>query len=131
MRSAAFAEARVLFDLPPGVFRPRPNVMSSVVAFSPRTPTIDPVLRDRALAIASLGFRSRRKTLVNALLPAGERSRWERNLARIGKDPRVRAETLSLEDFLALARSDAAEDAAAVPSNPGSSLSPSSVPGRR
>jgi len=103
VRSAAFARARVLFDLPPGAFRPRPKVMSSVLELTPRVPALDPSRRDRALRLASLGFRARRKTLVNALSAAGERSRWEAALEAIGKDPRARAETLSLEDYLALA----------------------------
>lgn len=112
VRAAAFARVRTLFDLPPGAFRPRPKVVSSVIEFLPRAPALDPALRDRALAIASLGFRSRRKTLANALALApasvseGGRARWEEALVRIGKDPRARAETLSLEDFLALAEAE-------------------------
>jgi 16S rRNA A1518/A1519 N6-dimethyltransferase RsmA/KsgA/DIM1 with predicted DNA glycosylase/AP lyase activity len=53
--------------------------------------------------LASLGFRTRRKTLANALSPAGAREDWERALATLGKDARVRAEELSLEDYLKLA----------------------------
>ena len=104
VRSAAFARARILFDLPPGVFRPRPKVVSSVLELSPRLPALDPALRERALAIASLAFRSRRKTLANALASDGGRARWERALERLGKDSRVRAEVLSLEDYLFLAQ---------------------------
>ena len=107
VRAAAFSRARVLFDLPPGAFRPRPKVTSSVLELVPRTPAIPPGRRDRALAIASLGFRSRRKTLPNAAASAGGREQWEAALRAIGRDPRSRAETLSLDDFLALADSDA------------------------
>ncbi len=103
VRSAAFAQARILFDLPPGAFRPRPKVMSSVLELTPRTPVLDPERRERALHLASLGFRARRKTLVNALSGEGGRPHWEAALESIGKDPRARAETLALEDFLALA----------------------------
>jgi len=103
IRVAAFARARVLFDLPPGAFRPRPRVLSSVVALSPRSPGLEPRRRDRALALASLGFRSRRKTLANALSSEGGRERWERALEAIGKGQRARAEELSLEDYLRLA----------------------------
>lgn len=103
VRSAAFATGRVLFDLPPGVFRPRPKVMSSVLELTPRTAPLDPERRRRALALASLAFRTRRKTLPNALSSAAPREAWERALAEIGQDARVRAEVLSLDDFLALA----------------------------
>jgi 16S rRNA (adenine1518-N6/adenine1519-N6)-dimethyltransferase len=104
VRAAAFAGARVLFDIPPGAFRPRPKVMSSVLELLPRAPALDPELRERAIGIASLAFRSRRKTLPNALASDGGRERWEAALAEIGRDPRARAETLSLDDYLALAR---------------------------
>ncbi len=104
VRAAAFASARVLFDLPPSAFRPRPRVVSSVLELSPRRPALDPVRRDRALALASLGFRSRRKTLANALASAGPREDWEKALAGIGKEPKARAEELSLDDYLELAR---------------------------
>lgn len=103
VRAAAFAQARILFDLPPGAFRPRPKVTSSVLELTPRKPPLEPDLARRALKLASLGFQSRRKTLANALAKAGNRAQWERALESLGRDPRVRAEELSLEDFLALA----------------------------
>ena len=104
VRAAAFARARALFDLPPSAFRPRPRVTSSVLELYPREPPLDPLLRRRALLLASLGFRSRRKTLANALVPEAARGDWERALEALGKDRRARAEELSLEDFLDLAR---------------------------
>lgn len=104
VRAAAFAHPRVLFDLAPGVFRPRPKVVSSVLELTPCAPGADPLLRERALRLASFGFRSRRKTLANALAAEGGRARWEEALPRIGKGARARAEELSWEDFLALAR---------------------------
>jgi 16S rRNA (adenine1518-N6/adenine1519-N6)-dimethyltransferase len=104
VRAAAFAAARILFDLPPSAFRPRPKVVSSVLELTPRRPPLDPARRGRALKLASLGFRSRRKTLANALAAAGRREVWEEALSAMGKSPRARAEELSLDDFLELAR---------------------------
>jgi 16S rRNA (adenine1518-N6/adenine1519-N6)-dimethyltransferase len=106
VRAAAFACVKILFDLPPGAFRPRPKVTSSVVALEPRSSPLDAGLRARALRLASLGFQSRRKTLANALSVKGGRGKWERALEAIGKSPRVRAEELSLEDYLKLAGID-------------------------
>jgi 16S rRNA (adenine1518-N6/adenine1519-N6)-dimethyltransferase len=103
VRTAAFARVRALFELSPGAFRPRPRVSSNVIEMTPRSPALDPDRRERALALASLGFRSRRKTLANALSAAGSRQEWERALETLGKGPRARAEELSLEDFLRLA----------------------------
>jgi 16S rRNA (adenine1518-N6/adenine1519-N6)-dimethyltransferase len=104
VRAASRATGRVLFDLPPGAFRPRPKVTSSVLELVPLADPPDRELARRALCLASLGFNARRKTLPNALASAAPRPAWEEALARIGKDPRARAEELSLDDFLALAR---------------------------
>jgi 16S rRNA (adenine1518-N6/adenine1519-N6)-dimethyltransferase len=104
VRVAAHATGRILFDLPPGAFRPRPKVFSSVLALEPRADPPDPELVRRALCLASLGFNARRKTLSNALASAGPRADWARALEALGKTPRARAEELGLEDFLALAR---------------------------
>jgi 16S rRNA (adenine1518-N6/adenine1519-N6)-dimethyltransferase len=104
VRTAAFATGRILFDLPPSAFRPRPKVVSSVLELSPREVPLDPILRRRALEIASLGFRSRRKTLGNAGAALAPREIWARALTEMGRDDRIRAEVLSLSDFLELAR---------------------------
>jgi 16S rRNA (adenine1518-N6/adenine1519-N6)-dimethyltransferase len=104
VRCAAHATGRILFDLPPGAFRPRPKVMSSVLELTPLAEALDADLVRRALCLASLGFNARRKTLANALSSAAPRARWESGLAALGKTAMARAEELSLEDFLALAR---------------------------
>lgn len=103
VRTAAWARARILFDLPPGAFRPRPKVTSSVLELTPREDPLDPATRDRILTLASLAFRSRRKTAANALASEGGRASWEAALAAAGLDPRARAENLSLEDYATLA----------------------------
>ncbi len=103
VRTAAFARASLLFDLPPGAFRPRPSVTSTVVELSPRFPQLDAAARDRALELASLGFRSRRKTLPNALSTEASREVWECALEAMGKSRKARAEELSIEDYLRLA----------------------------
>jgi 16S rRNA (adenine1518-N6/adenine1519-N6)-dimethyltransferase len=104
LRVAASATGRILFDLPPGAFRPRPKVVSSVLELTPREPPGPPELIRRALCLASLGFNARRKTLANALSSAAPRADWERALEGLRKTPRARAEELSLEDFLVLAQ---------------------------
>ena len=104
LRVAAAATGRILFDLPPGAFRPRPKVVSSVLELTPRDALGPPELIRRALCLASLGFNARRKTLANALSSAAPRADWERALEGLRKTPRARAEELSLEDFLVLAQ---------------------------
>jgi 16S rRNA (adenine1518-N6/adenine1519-N6)-dimethyltransferase len=105
---AIFCDGEILFDLPPGAFRPRPNVVSSVVRLRIRSARGDGAV-ERVLDIASRAFGARRKTLPNALGGGAARSFWETALAEIGKAPTTRAEELSPEDFVALA---AAADAA-------------------
>ena len=102
--AASRARSRILFHLPPGAFRPAPRVTSSVVELSPLSRPLASEQRAEALALASLGFRSRRKTLANALAGRAPRAVWEGALAKIGRSPRARAETLSLNDFVALSR---------------------------
>ena len=104
VRAAAAATGRILFDLPPAAFRPRPKVVSSVLELTPRVPPGSPELVRRALCLASLGFNARRKTLANALSSAAPRAHWEKALEGLHKTPRARAEELSLEEFLALAQ---------------------------
>jgi len=99
---ALFSRGEILFDLPPGAFRPRPNVTSSVVRLRTRPPSGD-FSPDRVLDIASRAFRSRRKKLPNAAGAADERALWEAALATIGKPPTSRAEELSPDEFVELA----------------------------
>jgi 16S rRNA (adenine1518-N6/adenine1519-N6)-dimethyltransferase len=104
IRAAAFAQSRILFDLPPSAFRPRPKVVSSVLELRPRVPPLDPGLRRRALDLASRGFQGRRKTLANALASVAPRAVWQEALEASGLKGKARAEELSLEDYLELAR---------------------------
>lgn len=104
VRAAAAARGRILFDLPPAAFRPRPKVTSSVVELVPLETALEPELARGAIALASLGFRGRRKTLANALAGRGDRVPWADAIARLGRSPTVRAEELSVDDFVQLAR---------------------------
>jgi 16S rRNA (adenine1518-N6/adenine1519-N6)-dimethyltransferase len=105
VRAAASSRGRILFDLPPAVFRPRPKVTSSVLELTPREPALPEDLARRAVALASRGFRARRKTLVNALAGSSrDRGPWEDAIAKLGRPGTVRAEELSVEDFVQLAR---------------------------
>jgi 16S rRNA (adenine1518-N6/adenine1519-N6)-dimethyltransferase len=84
------------------VFRPPPNVDSALVAFR-RTPL--PPRFERVRTVVEAAFAHRRKTLPNSLQLAGVATREEAvaALARVGRDPAVRAEALTPPEFLALA----------------------------
>ena len=89
-----------LFDVPPGAFTPPPKVNSAIVRMMP-LPTDRMRARDDAhfAAIVTAGFGQRRKTLSNTLKPYLPQAAIE----ALGIDPKRRAETLSLEEFIRLA----------------------------
>jgi 16S rRNA (adenine1518-N6/adenine1519-N6)-dimethyltransferase len=84
-----------------GVFRPRPNVDSALVAFRRREPGVPPGVK----RVVEAAFGHRRKTLANALSLNGVASREEAvaAVASIGRDADVRAEALAPPEFVALA----------------------------
>lgn len=98
-----------LLELPPGAFRPPPQVRSTVVRLVPH-PADPPVARPGAFeALVKILFQRRRKTLVNALAAAMPRPGTSAAaiLAAEGFDPRRRPETLDIPEFARL--SDALE----------------------
>lgn len=88
-----------LFSVPPGAFRPPPKVDSAIIRMRPKTldeatlarlPQLEDVVRH--------AFGQRRKTLRNALKALMD----EKAIEAAGIDPKARAETLSLDQYLAL-----------------------------
>ena len=96
------ADARIVLSLPPEAFTPPPKVSSAVVHLTalpePRYPA-DPKVLERVVAMA---FNQRRKMLRAALKGLGPDI--EDRLVAAGIKPTERAETVSLEQFCALAR---------------------------
>jgi 16S rRNA (adenine1518-N6/adenine1519-N6)-dimethyltransferase len=105
MLQVKFAIKR-LFVVPPGAFRPAPNVDSAIARLVPlglAKPSIsDPALFARVVAAA---FGQRRKTVRNALSAICD----EAVLRRIGIDPGLRGETLPVGEFVRMANALAAE----------------------
>jgi len=100
------AEAQIVLTLPPEAFTPPPKVSSAVVHLTalpaPRYPA-DPKVLERVVAMA---FNQRRKMLRAAL--KGLAPDIQDRLEASGIKPTDRAETVSLEQFCALARNIAA-----------------------
>ena len=96
----AHAGARRLFDVGRFDFSPPPLVTSSVVELVPHAAAEG---SEAALKVASAGFTSRRKTLINALTPLWGREKAQSAVAALGLPRTVRAETLKLDTFIALA----------------------------
>jgi 16S rRNA (adenine1518-N6/adenine1519-N6)-dimethyltransferase len=98
--TALYGEARIALRVPPGAFLPRPKVESAIVTIElrsqPRAPIADPA---RFRAVVRAAFGQRRKTLRGALSGIATASQIE----AAGIDPTRRGETLSLDEFAAIA----------------------------
>jgi len=94
-------EAKILFDVAPSAFVPPPKVTSSVVRLTPRT---EPLACDaRALQrVTEAAFGQRRKMLRQSLKSLGVDPIALLDAA--GLDPTSRAEEISVEGFVDLAR---------------------------
>ncbi len=90
--------SKISFDVPPQAFTPPPKVMSSVVHIIPREEPL-PCNADALGQITQAAFGQRRKMLRQSLKPVGGAELLEKT----GIDGTRRAETLSVEEFVALA----------------------------
>ncbi|MBL0371235.1 16S rRNA (adenine(1518)-N(6)/adenine(1519)-N(6))-dimethyltransferase RsmA [Rhizobium sp. KVB221] len=88
----------MMFDLPPQAFTPPPKVTSTVVHLEPRANPL-PCDLGKLERITAAAFGQRRKMLRQSLKPVG----GEVLLEKAGIDPKRRAETLSVEEFVRLA----------------------------
>ena len=109
---ALHAALHTEFRVSPGAFHPRPDVDSVVFTLSPRPyPGTTPAERAAVERIVRAATGGRRKTLANSLghgLGVGaEKARAL--LERAGIDPGRRAETLSVEEWLRVARAEGPE----------------------
>jgi 16S rRNA (adenine1518-N6/adenine1519-N6)-dimethyltransferase len=102
-----FLDVAIRFMIKPGAFFPSPKVESAVVHMVwKEKPMIETHHEEWFKRVVRAGFGYRRKTLVNALkhselpLPEFLESRME----EVGIDPRRRPETLTIEEFIRLAR---------------------------
>lgn len=102
-----YAKPEIIMKVPASCFMPRPNVDSAVIRLIRYdNPPVE--VRDEAwlFAIIRASFNQRRKTLVNGLSNAGNLGIRKEKIAeaveRMGLQPSVRGETLSLEQFAEL-----------------------------
>jgi 16S rRNA (adenine1518-N6/adenine1519-N6)-dimethyltransferase len=97
-------EPSVLFDIPPDCYIPRPKVHSSVALLKPRG-NIEAGVKNEKLffQIVRAAFAQRRKILLNGLHSRFQSAFSREDIAGIieksGLDPKVRGETLGIEQF--------------------------------
>ncbi|MET8832677.1 16S rRNA (adenine(1518)-N(6)/adenine(1519)-N(6))-dimethyltransferase RsmA [Micromonospora sp. NPDC004540] len=114
VKLAWYARSRAAGKVPPNVFWPVPNVDSGLVAFTRREPPRADVPREAVFAVVDAAFAQRRKTLRAALAGwAGGADRAAAALTAAGVDPGARGESLTVEQFAAIAASAPAAPAAA------------------
>lgn len=98
---AVFSISRIAFDVPRQAFTPQPKVTSSLLHIVPR-PEADFTLMKALETVTRAAFGQRRKMLRSSLksvFPDPEKA-----LEPLGIDPTQRAETVTIEGFLDLAR---------------------------
>ncbi len=102
-----YAEANIVQKVPAGAFHPRPKVDSAVLRLDVRPqPAVTDVEPDWYFEVVRAGFGQKRKQLRNSV-SAGlglNKEATEAGLAEAGIDPRRRAETLTLQEWGALAK---------------------------
>lgn len=94
--------AHMLFDIDPRAFTPAPKVVSSVVQITPRPAPLAEADAEDLQAVTAAAFGQRRKMLRRSLTALGADTDKLIELAQI--IPTARAETLTIENFCALAR---------------------------
>ena len=99
---ALYAKVTGRFEVGPGSFMPPPHVDSAVV----RIDRVDVASNAKARTTAEVidaAFAQRRKTIRNSMAASGyDKNALDQAFAAAGIDPRVRAETLSVADFMRL-----------------------------
>ena len=94
-------DTKILFDVSPSAFTPPPKVTSSVVQLIPR-PHPQPCNMQTLSRVTAAAFGQRRKMLRQSLKALGTDPLAL--LASVGIEPTLRAETVAVEGFVALAQ---------------------------
>jgi 16S rRNA (adenine1518-N6/adenine1519-N6)-dimethyltransferase len=95
-------DTELLFHINPRAFTPPPQVQSTVVRLTPRANPI-PVRRETLERVTAAAFGQRRKMLRQSLKAVAPNADAEGLCRAVGVDPTARAETLTVEQFCALA----------------------------
>jgi len=99
VQTALFADARILFEVKPGAFKPPPKVDSAVVLLEPHARDFSVADRPAFLRFVGQCFRQKRKMLRNNLGPV-----YGNATVDAWPEASLRAEQLSLEQFAEMYR---------------------------
>lgn len=90
-----------LFDLPPTCFTPAPKIWSSVLLFRPKKDMVEKALLEKVEKLTGLAFGQRRKMIRQSLKSVPNIGVC---LEELGIEPTLRAENLTPEDYLNIAK---------------------------
>ena len=90
-----------LFDLPPTCFTPAPKIWSSVLLFKPKKDTVETSLLQKVEKLTGLAFGQRRKMIRQSLKSV---TNLVECLEELGIEPTLRAENLTPENYLNIAK---------------------------
>jgi 16S rRNA (adenine1518-N6/adenine1519-N6)-dimethyltransferase len=99
LERAAWADARLAFQVGPSAFRPRPKIVSSVLVLDLHPSPVEGVVLRRALQMAAHALTKPRKMIANSIRPLASNDQ----LRTAGLDPAARPGTVSLEGWSKLA----------------------------
>jgi 16S rRNA (adenine1518-N6/adenine1519-N6)-dimethyltransferase len=99
-----YAKPKIALRIPPGAFRPPPQVKSALVSMTLPGGRAHLIVRDekRFLEFVQTCFAQKRKTLRNNLLGIASDNKIHEALAAAGLRPDARAEQLTLTEFTEL-----------------------------
>jgi 16S rRNA (adenine1518-N6/adenine1519-N6)-dimethyltransferase len=99
-----YAKPKIALRIPPGAFRPPPQVKSALISMTLPGERADLGVQDekRFLEFVRMCFGQKRKTLRNNLLALADDRRIHEALAAVGLPPDARAEQLTLIQFAAI-----------------------------
>lgn len=98
-----YSDAKKVTNVPKSVFMPQPKIDSTVLKLDLRKYT-DEVDENKLFALIHAGFNKRRKTILNSLSDAVEKDKLRLAFEKLGIKRNLRAENLSLDDFINLAK---------------------------
>ena len=98
-----YSDAKKVTNVPKSVFMPQPKIDSTVLKLELRKYT-DEVDENKLFALIHAGFNKRRKTILNSLSDAVEKDKLRLAFEKLGIKDNLRAENLSLDDFINLAK---------------------------
>lgn len=96
-----YTEAKLITNLPKSVFMPQPKIDSTILNLKLRIYD-ENVNQDLLFKLVRAGFNKRRKTILNSMSDVIEKDKLKETFAKVNLAENLRAENLSLDDFIKL-----------------------------